>query len=75
MNTLPELGTTVVEEEQVVELLNSLPSSHTTLTTALEPKGAELSSTRNKQENCVTCKQQGFSIASCNREEHKSFGM
>eukprot|EP00795_Rhopilema_esculentum_P005475 gene5475-biopygen462 len=37
------LGSTVAEEEQVVALLISLPPSYTTLVTALEAKGDELS--------------------------------
>ncbi|XP_065058046.1 uncharacterized protein LOC135685883, partial [Rhopilema esculentum] len=40
---LHALGSTVAEEEQVVALLISLPPSYTTLVTALEAKGDELS--------------------------------
>ena len=43
VDKLAALGSEVAEEEQVVALLISLPSSYTTLVTALEAKGDELS--------------------------------
>ena len=43
LDKLVAIGSEVAEEEQVVELLISLPSSYTTLVTALEAKGDELS--------------------------------
>ena len=43
VDKLAALGSEVAEEEQVVALLISLPSSYTTLVTGLEAKGDELS--------------------------------
>jgi len=42
VDKLASIGSTIAEEDQVVSLLGSLPSSFSTLVTALEVQGDEL---------------------------------